>query len=53
MKSDDTEKASIVREEEFDLVAIDIHEDGMAYRDQMCWNVILDKPGKCPRCGIT
>jgi len=53
MKSTDTEKVSIVREGEIDLVAIDVNENGMVYQDQMCWNVISDEPGKCPQCGMT
>jgi hypothetical protein len=52
MKSDDAEEASIVREGEIDLVAIDANEDGMVYQDQMCWNVISDEPGECPQCGM-
>ena len=53
MKSDDSEKVSIVREGEIDLVAIDLNDDGMVYQDQMCWNVISDEPGECPQCGMT
>lgn len=52
MKSEDTEEISVVREGEIDLVAIDVNGDGMVYQDQMCWNVISDKPGECPQCGM-
>jgi len=52
MKSNESEEVSIVREDEIDLVAIDVNEDGMVYQDQMCWNVISDKPGECPQCGM-
>jgi hypothetical protein len=53
MKSTETGEVSIVREGEIDLVAIDANGDGMVYQDQMCWNVISDKPGECPLCGMT
>lgn len=53
MKSTDTEEVSIVREGEIDLAAIDENKDGKVYQDQMCWNVISDKPGECPQCGMT
>ncbi len=52
IKSMETEEVSIVREGEIDLVAIDANGDGMVYQDQMCWNVISDKPGECPQCGM-
>lgn len=52
MKSDSTKASSIVREGEIDLAAIDINKDGKVYQDQMCWNVISDKPGECPQCGM-
>jgi hypothetical protein len=53
MKSTDTKEVSIVREGEVDLAAIDENKDGKVYQDQMCWNVISDKPGECPQCGMT
>lgn len=52
MKSTETEEASIVREGEIDLAAIDTNDDGKVYQDQMCWNVISDNPGECPQCGM-
>jgi hypothetical protein len=52
MKSKSTDEASIVREGEIDLAAIDKNEDGKVYQDQMCWNVISNEPGKCPKCGM-
>lgn len=52
MKSNETEEVSIVREGEIDLAAIDENKDGKVYQDQMCWNVISDKPGECPQCGM-
>jgi hypothetical protein len=47
-----TMKESLVREGEIDLNAIDQNKDGMVYQDQMDWNVISDKTGECPLCGM-
>ncbi|WP_290661325.1 heavy metal-binding domain-containing protein [Ignavibacterium sp.] len=52
MKSDSTKKSPIIREGAIDLKAIDENKDGKVYQDQMCWNVISDKPGECPQCGM-
>lgn len=43
-------KEDIVRKGAIDLKAIDKNKDGKVYQDQMCWNVISDKPGRCPLC---
>lgn len=53
MNSDSTEQQSIIRKGVIDLKAIDKNKDGKVYQDQMCWNVISDKPGECPQCGMT
>jgi membrane fusion protein, copper/silver efflux system len=42
--------STIIRDGEIDLQAIDENKDGMVYQDPMDWNVISDKPGKCPLC---
>jgi transcription initiation factor IIE alpha subunit len=42
----------IVREGIIDLKAIDANKNGKVFQDQMHWNVISDKPGKCPLCGM-
>jgi Cu(I)/Ag(I) efflux system membrane fusion protein/cobalt-zinc-cadmium efflux system membrane fusion protein len=31
---------------------IDENKDGKVFQDQMDWNVISEKPGKCPLCGM-
>ena len=49
----DTTKDSIVRKGVIDLKAIDKNKDGKVYQDVMDYNVISDKPGKCPLCGMT
>ena len=43
----------IIHQGEIDLVAIDENNDGKIYQDQMCWNVLSDEPGECPKCGMT
>jgi hypothetical protein len=41
-----------IREEPVDVKAFDLDQDGFVYQDQMCWNVIADEAGKCPKCGM-
>ena len=41
-----------IREEPVDVKALDTDQDGFVYQDQMCWNVIADEEGKCPKCGM-
>jgi hypothetical protein len=55
MKTDSAKNAadSIVREGVIDLKVIDKNKDGKVYQDMMDYNVISDKPGKCPLCGMT
>jgi hypothetical protein len=43
---------SIVRQGVIDLIAIDKNKDGKVFQDMMDYNVISDKPGKCPICGM-
>ena len=45
-------KNSIVREGVIDLQTIDENKDGKVFQDMMDYNVISDKPGKCPLCGM-
>jgi len=52
MDSIKSKDQSIVREGEINLEAIDANKDGKVYQDMMDWNVISDKPGKCPICGM-
>ncbi len=47
------DKNNIVRKGEIDLVAIDKNKDGKVFQDPMDWNVISDKAGECPLCGMT
>lgn len=41
---------SIVRKGIINVETIDSNKDGKVYQDPMDWNVISDKPGKCPLC---
>ncbi|MEW6005549.1 MAG: heavy metal-binding domain-containing protein [Stygiobacter sp.] len=45
-------KSPLIREGEIDLESIDENKDGKVYQDVMDWNVISDKPGKCPLCNM-
>ncbi|KAB2845136.1 MAG: efflux RND transporter periplasmic adaptor subunit [Melioribacteraceae bacterium] len=47
---DETESEGIIRKGLIDLSAIDKNKDGKVFQDFMDWNVISDKPGKCPIC---
>ncbi|MBA4407408.1 hypothetical protein C0389_09045 [bacterium] len=50
-KKDAERVENIIREEEpIDLKAIDKNKDGKVFQDMMDWNVISDKPAKCPLC---
>ncbi|MEG8946452.1 heavy metal-binding domain-containing protein [Rosettibacter firmus] len=48
----DKKKSPLIREGEIDLEAIDENKDGKVFQDQMDFNVISDKPGECPVCGM-
>ena len=48
----ETSENSIVREGIIDVSAIDENGDGKVFQDSMDWNVISDKPGRCPLCGM-
>ena len=52
MKHEKADKvdSAIIRKGIIDLKAIDKNKDGKVFQDQMDWNVISDKAGKCPLC---
>jgi len=54
MKKTSTKKveSEIIRKGIIDLEAIDSNHDGKVFQDVMDWNVISDKPGTCPICGM-
>ncbi len=45
-------KDTMVHNGIIDLNSIDKNKDGFVYQDRMDWNVISDKPGTCPLCGM-
>lgn len=45
--------SSIIHKGVVNLKVIDKNKDGKVFQDQMDWNVISDKPGKCPLCKMT
>ena len=44
--------SSVIRKGEIDLTAIDENKDGKVYQCQMDFNVLSDKPGTDPKCGM-
>lgn len=48
----ETKEEDIVRENPVDVNSIDKNKDGKVYQDMMDYNVISDKPGDCPLCGM-
>ncbi|PKL84902.1 MAG: hypothetical protein CVV22_10590 [Ignavibacteriae bacterium HGW-Ignavibacteriae-1] len=50
--TDDGGDNTIIRKGIIDVYEIDVDKDGFVYQDPMDWNVISDKPGKCPLCGM-
>jgi len=53
IKKDSVKSENIVRKGVIDLKVIDKNKDGKVFQDQMDWNVISDKPGKCQLCKMT
>ena len=52
MKSSDVGDTSIIRKGIINVYEIDFNMDGFVYQDPMHWNVISDKTGNCPFCGM-
>ncbi len=44
--------SSVTQKDEIDLTAIDENKDGKVYQCQMDFDVLSDKPGTDPRCGM-
>lgn len=51
-KSQMSKKNPIIKKGVINVNAIDKNHDGKLYEDVMDWNVISDKPGTCPICGM-
>ena len=43
----------VVHKGAIDVSKIDKNKDGQVFQDMMDWNVISDKAGECPICGMT
>ncbi len=52
IKSEKKKTSELIRTGVIDVQAIDKNGDGKLYQDVMDWNVISDKPGTCPICGM-
>lgn len=54
MKGDKKENYSVPKEYKgtIDLTSIDVNKDGKVYQCPMDFNVLSDKPGKDPKCGM-
>ena len=52
MPETDMKESSMVHEGTIDLHVIDKNGDKKVYQDPMDWNVISDKSGECPLCGM-
>jgi hypothetical protein len=52
MKEDESADTSIIRKGVIDLKAIDKNKDGKVFQCPMDYNVISDKPGIDPQCGM-
>ncbi len=48
----DEKQSPLIRKGIIDLKAIDENKDGKVFQDQMDFNVISDKAGECPLCGM-
>lgn len=48
----EVQDTSIIRKGVINVESIDKNQDGKLYEDVMDWNVISDKPGTCPICGM-
>ncbi|VAX19425.1 Probable Co/Zn/Cd efflux system membrane fusion protein [hydrothermal vent metagenome] len=46
------DESEVIRKGVIDVESIDKNKDGILYQDIMDWNVISDKEGECPLCGM-
>ncbi len=52
VKAEKKKTSELIRTGVIDLKTIDKNGNGKLYQDVMDWNVISDKPGTCPICGM-
>ncbi|MDR3628003.1 MAG: heavy metal-binding domain-containing protein [Ignavibacteriaceae bacterium] len=48
----DTTNTSIIRDNDVNVSSLDLDKDGNLYQCEMDYDVISDKPGTCPKCGM-
>lgn len=48
----DTADMSIIRDNDVNVSSLDLDKDGNLYQCEMDYDVISDKPGTCPKCGM-
>ena len=48
----DAKDLSIIRDKSVSVDSLDVDKDGNLYQCQMDYDVISDKPGTCPKCGM-
>jgi hypothetical protein len=48
----DANELSIVRDKNVNIDSLDSNKDGFLYQCEMDYDVISDKPGTCPKCGM-
>ncbi len=44
--------STIIRSKDVNVASIDVNKDGKVYQCQMDYDVISDKAGTCPKCGM-
>ena len=44
--------STLIRTADVNVASLDIDKDGNLYQCEMDYNVISDKPGTCPKCGM-
>jgi len=52
MKDHSIMETNVVHKGTIEVAKIDMNKDSKVYQDMMDWNVISDKPGDCPLCGM-
>jgi PBP1b-binding outer membrane lipoprotein LpoB len=49
----DTTDMSVIRDNDVNVASLDQDKDGYLYQCEMDYDVISDKAGTCPKCGMT
>jgi major membrane immunogen (membrane-anchored lipoprotein) len=51
-EKNESKDLSIIRDKNVNIDSLDQDKDGNLYQCEMDYNVISDKPGTCPKCGM-